>query len=302
MRSGFRAPGRRLGDGAYAPPGSPNGTTVTLGWAALLAFAVAMVAWCPTHDSFETYLVAASAHPSGFMGKISTLAEKLRVAVTAESKYMFIVRVGKHRGRRFLGACGTWVALPLLPDLGRFGQLTTGLHGVTAAFCSDNGSDPHELFALLCIIGWLMVEFAPRRTWPNALCNLSSLRSGRVWTVFTSNLVHANPVHLLNNLIQVLHFGPLIHHTLGCESAITLLACAMLASSFASILWHDIYKGRHGSGSIGASGVGMALVAANAALYPRVVVQMYGVELSAAQVPLVYLLLDAVSLSAGHGG
>ena len=138
----------------------------------------------------------------------------------------------------------------------------------SCSILSNNGSEPHELFALLCIIGWILVEFAPGRwVWPNALCNLSSLNRGRVWTLLTSNLVHANPVHMLNNLLQVLHIGPVIHHALGCERAVALLVSAMLASSSASVLWHGVVKGRRDAGSIGASGVGMALVAANAALF-----------------------------------
>ena len=53
--------------------------------------------------------------------------------------------------------------------------------------------------------------------------------------------------------------------------------------------------------AIGASGVAMALVAANAALFPSVGVRMYGVELSAHHLPLAYLLLDAFSARGQRG-
>ena len=245
--------------------------------------------------SFESFLVSASAHPSGFMGQLTSIAEKLRVSVTASSSSYLIFRIGSHRGQRFFGGYGTWFALPKIPQMPRLElNLPRSLQDAAAPFCARDALPPHELFAMLCIVGYLAVEFAPRKTWPNALCSVSSMRAGRVWTLFFSNLVHANFVHLVNNLVQILNLGPFLFPTLGCERSLGLFVCAMLASSVASLLWHGYYKGRRGAGSIGASGVAMALVAANAALFPDVVVHVYGVELTAAQVPVAYLLLDVM--------
>ena len=46
----------------------------------------------------------------------------------------------------------------------------------------------------------------------------------------------------------------------------------------------------------------MGLVAANAALYPHVLVRMYGVEMGAQQLLMVYLLLDVVQHQGGPAG
>ena len=64
---------------------------------------------------------------------------------------------------------------------------------------SDSGSDPHEVVALLCIVGWLMAEFAPRLTWPNALCNLSSLRARHTYAK------DSNPKAVLQRFGVILH-------------------------------------------------------------------------------------------------
>ena len=61
--------GRRLGDGAYAArrlAGCNTGGRILRSWSyhCVVPF-----------DSFGAFLVAASSHPSGFMGKLSSLAE-----------------------------------------------------------------------------------------------------------------------------------------------------------------------------------------------------------------------------------
>lgn len=253
----------------------------------------AAAAACPSHDAFEAYLNAASAHPSGFLGSLTSIAEKLVISVSAETRSFVIFRTGTFRGRRFVGACGSWVRLPSfdIPNLG----------GAAASVCRADGGAPHEQLALLCVVGFVLMRLSPGRCHRHGLCTLNALRSGRVWTALTSNLLHAEPVHLLHNLLQILHFGPVVHAALGCEHALQLLVASALASSLASVVWHGLMNRRRGEGSIGASGVAIALVSANAALFPRHTVSMYGLELSAAAVPFVYILLDALATRGQHG-
>jgi len=291
----YRGQGRRLHDGAPVASPSPS----RLSHAVLVLGIVLAVATCPSHDTFEAHLAAAAAHPSGYLGKVFAVAERLSISVTAESSSYLLARIGRHKGRHFLGLLGTWFSMPALPSMAR---VSLPRLGASEWLCSSGAAGPHEQFALLCCVGFLLLQMAPTFTMRHGYCSLSALRSGRVWTILTANLVHGNLVHLMHNAINVLHLGPVVESALGCDRFVSLLLTSMLATSAASVAWHGFVKHRPGGGSVGASGVTMALLAANAALYPHVVVRMYGVELTAAQVPLVHLLVDAVSASAGGAG
>lgn len=289
----FRGAGRRLADGAEVAPPPPAASTQIAYALVAVGLAVA-VATCPTHDGFEEYLTAASAHPSKWIGTLSAMAERLRVSITAESHSYLLFRTGCRSGKRFVGAFGTWVALPAVPEF-------TSLAVPDFSVCRHADSAPHELFAMLCLATFVLMSAAPRFGWRHCSCSLSALRAGRLWTLLSSNMAHGSVPHLANNLMQILNLGPMIHAAIGCERALGLLACACLASSLSSVFWHGVLGGRAGAGSIGASGVAMALVAANAALFPSVGVRMYGVELSAHHLPLAYLLLDAFSARGQRG-
>ena len=93
--------------------------------------------------------------------------------------------------------------------------------------------------------------------------------------------------------------GRILRASLGCERLVQLLALACLASSSASLLWHGILHRRRNEGSIGASGVALALVAANAALFPSTRVRMYGAEMAASHQLIAFLVLDAAASQDG---
>ena len=304
MRRRFQGAGQRLSDGA---PGHAKRSPWRDGGTAIAAALVAAVALttCPSHDSFEAFCVAAESHPSGFLGGLSAITSRFHAAVAAETRSYLLFRVGHFRGGTFVGALGTWVSIPTLPSS------APGLFALpTAAVCHGRGQGtPHELFALLCILVFVLAQASPGFIWRHCSCSWSAVRSGRPWVLLTSNLTHFSPMHLVHNLLQVLHMGPVIYHYLGCEKTAALIACAALASSGASVLYHGWFRRRPSEASVGASGVVMGLVAANAALFPNVAVHMYGFELSAAAVPFVYMLLDAlgqrqdnVDISAHFGG
>lgn len=258
---------------------------------------VILMAWCPSHDSFEAYLAAAAAHPSAWLSGLSNLAEKLRIAVAAETKSYIIFRTGTFRGRKFVGACGTWFGLPAIPT-----STVLQMPSLATSVCQTDGAAPHEQLALLFIFGFAAFQFAPRVCMRHGICSLEAVQSGRLWTAVTANLIHANPAHLLHNMLQVLHLAPIVQSAIGCEKALLLLLGCMLGASAASVLWHGILGGKRHAGSVGGSGVAMGLVAANGALFPRVKVIMYGFELNAASVPLVYLLFDVLSSAGQRGG
>jgi membrane associated rhomboid family serine protease len=298
----FRGSGRRLADGATMHRSAAEVARSSLGTAISGVAAAVALATCPSHDSFEAFLARAAAHPSGFLGSLSAIAERVRIAVGAESRSWLILRTGTHRGKRFLGAFGTWTWIPSFPQAS---LLPASLSG--AAFCRADAGTPHELFALVCIGVFVLAQVAPGFVARHCICSYGAVRGGRLWVLLTSNVAHFSPTHLFNNLLQVLHFGPIVHSALGCERFAVLLLCCALASSSASVLWHGWMHGRSSDGSIGGSGVASAIVAANAALFPRVVVSMYGIELTAGAHLLLYLLLDALSIGrvadvAAHAG
>ena len=149
-----RSVGRRLSDGAEVEEKRTFPRT-----AVLALFAALALGCCPTHDSFTAYLADAAAHPSGFLGSVSALAERVRIAVTAESDSMIFFRIGKFRSQNFLGCFGTWVWLPapvFLPA-----EIS---QAVTASVCGGGGGggSPHEAFVLLCIVGFGLWQLAPQ--------------------------------------------------------------------------------------------------------------------------------------------
>jgi len=295
---GFASPGRRL-DGAPATAARGHSPSSNLAIWAGAPLAAAACCFCPSGDSFEAHLTSAAAHPAGLLGLLGSVAERLQISVLAESTSYLFFRVGRYKGRSFLGAFGTWVWLPLpvslLPD-----GMTSWLSA--RSYCERDLAPPHELFASLCVIAFLLCAFAPRFCYRHASCSVASLKQGRVWTLLTSNIAHAHAAHLLHNLLNLLNLAPVVHATLGCEQSLAMLLAASLASSIASVLWHGVLRRRPEpkAGSIGSSGVVMAYVCANAALFPRTAVRMYGVEVPPLGVPLLYLFLDAFPAQGTH--
>ena len=83
--------GRRLHDGAEVVPESNR-----LVYIFAVAAAAVAIGFCPTHDDFEAHLAAAAAHPSGYLGTVIAIADKLRISLGAESKSYLILRTGMY--------------------------------------------------------------------------------------------------------------------------------------------------------------------------------------------------------------
>ena len=305
--------GRRLRDGALieAPRGNPMPKV-----AAVVGGIVAL-ATCPTHDSLTSYLTHAAGHPSGYLGSALSVLESVRIALAAESTSWYLFRVGHFRGSTFLGAFGTWCFLPL-PSLGfNSAGFNSAAAQLTPTLCRPtSAARPHEAFVVVCVLFHLAWHLIPRFMYRHALCSPRAISEGRLWVILTANFSHARAAHLLGNLLQLLHFGPLMESVLGCERMILLLATSALASSAASLLCSAL-SGGFGSGrrtqalgSLGASGVTLALVGANAARFPHTAVRMLGMELLASHVLLLTIAIDVlgrgrvsrVDVSAHAGG
>jgi hypothetical protein len=251
--------GRRLADGELVEPDTSRPFTFAL---LVLTGLIVMAVWCPSHDSFEAYLAAAAVHPSGWLKSISGLAERLRIAVSASTNSYVIVRTGRYNDRQFVGACGTWLTLPR----------GVALSGVAlpsmASVCAADSMAPHEVLALLYILGFAAQLTLPARSISRHFyCSLNALRAGRVWTLLSANLAHGHAGHLLHNLLQTLHLGPVVLSALGCEKTLAMLLALSLGASAGSVLWHGVLGNRPGAGSVGGSGIAMGLVAVHRAAW-----------------------------------
>lgn len=287
----FIGTGRRLNDGAaMAAPRKPIVSFKTAVTIIVLACGLGTV---PGHDSFEDHLAATASHPSNMLGGLSAFANRLHISVSSSSRSYIFFRTGvSPSGASFVGAFNSWVyfappalALPSLrlPD------------SAVGSICGVGGGAPMA-FVWLLLAGFVVAQIAPTRVvLRHASCSLAAMLEGRLWTMLTANLVHFSPIHLLNTLLQAMHYGPIVQATLGCERTLQLLGAVAAASSLASVCFHGLLRGRRHEGSVGASGVACGLIGANAALFPRTRVRLLGMELEAYQQLLLYLALDAIA-------
>ncbi|KAL3907833.1 MAG: hypothetical protein SGPRY_010033 [Prymnesium sp.] len=281
--------GRRLSDGAIVSEAR---------WRPRLAFGLVvgcMLLCCPSHSSFTLYLTSAASDPSDYLvASLSQLtARQLWILPTAQSQSYLAFRIGSFREQTFLGLCGLWIPLPsphaLCANLEMLASELTCGH--------ERRGRPHEGFVLLCAASLLLWHLFPSVMRRHSVCSRRALSSGRVWTVLLSNLSHPGQLSLLHHLLLILQLGPVLLHAVGCHRLFSLLLSGCLAASSASILWNGWLARRPASAHedpIGASGVGLALASANAALFPHSIVSMYGIELSPAGVLVLSTLLDAV--------
>ena len=272
---------------------------------AAVGVAVAAMALCPSHDSFEEFLTAA-ARARG------SLLERFTAAIAAETHSWVLFRTGSHRGRHFVGVLGAWLSLP--------------------SSLVQRRVAPHELYAVLCVGIFLVGRLAPAFIGAHGLCSLHHVRAGRLWVLLTSQLVHQEPVSLMSaTLLPLLSFGPIVQSALGSKRSALLLLGAALAASATSLLWqaacqavrgkeaHDASAGggsagggsagggSAGGGSVGGGSVAMGVIAANAALHPDSLCDLFGmVKLTAGQLLVLFFVVDAVfggvDLAAHMGG
>ena len=205
--------GRRLSDGAVvAEPASDQ-----LRWIVSSVLLLVAAGSCPSHDSFTAYLGAMAQHPSDLLGGLSAIVESVHIAVAATSSSWLVLRIGRFRSDPYLGVFGTWFPLPSLDvpwpsfDVRWPSSLTTDPWGMV---CSG-GRSPHESFVLLCLLGFAMWRLVPRAMHRHAVCSLRAVQEGRVWVLLSANVSHASVLHLLHNALQLMHFGPILHASLG---------------------------------------------------------------------------------------
>jgi len=291
FRRRTRGDGRRLSDGQrISDPDASHARWVDRSALLLAAGFGIAVATIPSHSSFVEYLDSVAQHPAGTFGSFFSTAERIRIALLAESYSWLFFRLGRFRGDVYVGCFHTWCLVPQLPASATTASVTT----FSRTVCQKTGGAV-QAFVLLCCAVHLLWYVFPRTMQHMTACSLRALQKGRLFVLLTANISHYSLLHLIHNMLQIMHLGPTIQAVLGCEDLLCLMVLSALGSSLASVLWNGVLGERPHVGSVGASGVAMSLVAANAALFPHVPVFMYGLELTPAQLVCVYLLLDTIS-------
>lgn len=258
---------------------------------------LAAVATCPSHDSFLAHLRSSSDHPdgltSGISSGISAFAAHVHTAYAADSESWFAFRVGRYQQDNFIGLFGSWMLGPRLPKLPSLPETPMELRLDLLVCNGSAGFDPHELFALLCILGFVLWQYFPYLMLKNAVCSWDNMSRGRIWVVLTANISHQVLLLLIHNVMQVLQFGPVLQAALGCERLLTLLGCASIASSATSLAWALAHgPQRHIPDNFGASGVVFAFQGANAALFRTTLLRVYGFEMRPEQWLALSLILE----------
>jgi membrane associated rhomboid family serine protease len=267
--------------------------------AAVFAIGLASV---PSHDSFLEYLHASRSRVSGWADAWSALRSEISIPLLAESDRYVVLRLGRYDGRRFLGCYGCWLPLPSL-DLGLSDPLRLCASWLCLSDASGVSWGPHEAFALLCALIFVLWQLAPPGfMWRHFTTSPSTVRAGRVWTLLTAAVSHCEVVHLSYNLISLLGVGPDLAARVPCRDLAELMLASAVASSAVSLLWSALDRRRRDAPSLGASGVVLALFVASATLSPDRPCVLYGMVLPASHAVLVQCGLDCMLAAMGAHG
>lgn len=99
------------------------------------------------------------------------------------------------------------------------------------------------------------------------LVSTEAIRSGRVWTVLTSEFSHIEPRHLLFNMIGLWVFGNAVHQVIRDALFIKLYVVSAILASVAHVVF-GLFTGDP-TGALGASGAVMGIAVVYALLFPN---------------------------------
>ena len=122
------------------------------------------------------------------------------------------------------------------------------------------------------------------------LLSREAVEEGRVWTVLTSALLHADVMHLVFNLIGLWFFGKLAEESLRGARFVTFVVLAAVLSHVPFLVFEFATQG--GARTIGASGVVLATLVFAAFRYPGLPVFLLFLPLKLWQVAALYVVID----------
>lgn len=131
------------------------------------------------------------------------------------------------------------------------------------------------------------------------LLSREGLARGRVWTLLTAALFHADAWHLVFNCLGLWFFGKLVEETLGARKYLVFLLLAAVLSHVPFVAAEFL---AHGNAiTIGASGVVMAALVFAAFRYPGAPFTLIVFPLKLWQIALLYVGLDAYAVLTRSG-
>jgi membrane associated rhomboid family serine protease len=126
-----------------------------------------------------------------------------------------------------------------------------------------------------------------------------SIEDGRVWTLLTCSLLHADALHLAFNALGLWYFGKLTEESLGGARYLAFLVLASIAADVPFLAAEFASHG--GTATIGASGIVMAALTFAAFRYPRLPFGFFGLPLLLWQLAVLYVALDVLGAASGTG-
>jgi membrane associated rhomboid family serine protease len=131
------------------------------------------------------------------------------------------------------------------------------------------------------------------------LLSMSALDEGRVWTVVTSALMHADVMHLLFNALGLWYFGKLAEESLGSRRYAVFLALAAILSHVPFIAAMAVTG--EPTATIGASGIVMAVLVFAAFRFPGMPFSFWFLPMKLWQLAVLYVVLDVAGVASGRG-
>ncbi len=132
------------------------------------------------------------------------------------------------------------------------------------------------------------------------LLSRESIEEGRVWTILTAALLHADGMHLLFNGIGLWYFGKLVEETLGSARFVAFFFLAAVVSHVPFLAAEFATAGR--TSTIGASGIVMATIVFAALRYPGMPIRLFFLPLVLWQVAALYVALDVFGVVSRGAG
>jgi membrane associated rhomboid family serine protease len=130
--------------------------------------------------------------------------------------------------------------------------------------------------AIVFVVECVTCGYPPRFADGNYFAlSLHGLEHGFIWQLVTYQFMHAGLLHILFNSWAIFMFGRQIEATLGSKKFLLLYFSGGIVGGLVEMLGALIWPGHFGTGVVGASAAGMALVAAFATFYPEEAITMF---------------------------
>jgi membrane associated rhomboid family serine protease len=102
--------------------------------------------------------------------------------------------------------------------------------------------------------------------------HIGSIRAGEQYRMFTSAFLHADPMHLIFNMITLYFFGPVVISVLGTIGFLLVYFVSLVAGSLLTLYFH---KNDYSYRAIGASGAVVGVLFSSILIYPDMTINFF---------------------------